>query len=198
MKQILTPLNAAFNATGKTITFSGTIPASISHIYQVANVTTGTLMFQPQGGFSLAGTFSAPVLTLNCSTVGMADTDKLFILWDDGTYGIGAAAGVTRVNSTAPENSRIFKNSAGTLLSLMASSSLTTGQYIHIFDSATLPPDGTVPTVPAIPMPATWAASLDVSITGMPFLNGITVCNSTTQHTKTIGAANCLFAAVIK
>ena len=84
MKQLLLPANAAFSASGKTITFASTIPASVSHVLHVTNVTRGVLYFQPQGGSAYTGTYASPVLTLACSTTGHADTDKLEIFYDDG------------------------------------------------------------------------------------------------------------------
>lgn len=83
MKQLLFPTNATFSATGKTITFATTIPASISHILHVTNVTRGVIYFQPQAGANFSGSFTSPTLTLNCSTTGHADTDKLEIFYDD-------------------------------------------------------------------------------------------------------------------
>lgn len=76
--------NYAFNATAKTVTFSGVVPASLESILFVDNRTRGTLMLSPGGGSLLTGTYSSPVLTLACSTAGMADTDDLLIFIDDG------------------------------------------------------------------------------------------------------------------
>lgn len=73
-----------FNAAGKTITFTGSIPPSLESILQVTNVTTGTLMFQPQAGAAFSGTWSSPTLTLACDTTGMANSDRLLILFEDG------------------------------------------------------------------------------------------------------------------
>lgn len=84
MKQLVPPANVTFNAAAKTLTFATTIPSTISHILHVANVTTGTLLFQPQAGALFTGTYASPVLTLACSTAGMADADKLVVFYDDG------------------------------------------------------------------------------------------------------------------
>lgn len=64
-------------------------------------------------------------------------------------------------------------------------------QYIQVHDTAALPANGAVP-VAVLLAPAgyqfafTWTA-------GRLFANGITVCNSSTAATKTIGSADCLF-----
>ena len=86
MKQLLNPANATFSVAGATpaITFATTIPATISHILHVTNITTGQLIYQPQAGLLFSGTYASPTLTLNCSKAGMAGTDKLEIFWDDG------------------------------------------------------------------------------------------------------------------
>lgn len=83
MKQLLPPANAAFDASAQTITFSTTIPATISHILHVTNVTRGVILFQPQAGTGLSGTYASPVLTLNFDTTTYADADKLEIFYDD-------------------------------------------------------------------------------------------------------------------
>lgn len=84
MKFTLDPSNYSFNATAKTITFSGIVPAHIGAIMNVTNATRGVLYFQPQGGIALSGTYVPPTLTLNCSTSGHANGDKLLIVYDDG------------------------------------------------------------------------------------------------------------------
>jgi hypothetical protein len=101
MKQLLLPANATFNASAKTITFATTIPASISHILHITNVTTGTLMFQPQAGALYTGTYANPILTLTCSNVGMADTDKLEIFYDDGLAQLKEGGSVVVTSSPA-------------------------------------------------------------------------------------------------
>ncbi len=106
MKQLLTPANATFNFTAKTITFATEIPSTISHILHVTNVTRGVIYFQPQAGALFTGTYASPVLTLACSTTGHADADKLEIFYDDGIVsatGFGAAGSTTQRVALANE-----------------------------------------------------------------------------------------------
>ncbi|MDT5061504.1 MAG: hypothetical protein QOH63_1963 [Acidobacteriota bacterium] len=109
----------------------------------------------------------------------------------------GAAAGASRVNSSALEASHILKASPGTLISLMGYNSKGSAQFIQLLDSATLPADAAVPAL-VFTVPASSNFSVDVPITGLPFTAGIVVCNSSTAASKTIGSADCFFTGVIK
>ena len=64
-------------------------------------------------------------------------------------------------------------------------------QFILIFDSADVPVESTVPLL-SFPVAATSGVGAQW-IPGRYFNNGIAICNSSTQHTKTIGAADCIF-----
>lgn len=108
----------------------------------------------------------------------------------------GATAGASIVHSGAAEASKVIKASAGTLISLVGQNDGAT-QYIQIHNAAALPADGAVP-VYSFKVDGGTPFSLDVPITGIPFTTGIVVCNSSTLATKTIGAANCFFTAVIR
>jgi hypothetical protein len=95
--------------------------------------------------------------------------------------------------STAYEASRVIKGSAGVLVGLVGYNSSTSAQFIHIYDSATLPADGVAPTV-IIFAPAQSNFVLDYKNADARFFtNGIVIGNSSTGPTKTIGAANCWF-----
>ena len=123
MKQLLLPANATFSASGKTITFATTIPASISAILHVTNVTRGVLYFQPQAGATYTGTYASPVLTLACSTTGHADADKLEIFYDDGVGQSTATAQTTGNNSLSSIDGKITAVNTGAVV-LAAGSAL--------------------------------------------------------------------------
>lgn len=116
MKQLLLPANATFSASGKTITFATTIPASISAILHVTNVTRGVLYFQPQAGATYTGTYASPVLTLACSTSGHADADKLEIFYDDGIGQSTATAQTTGNNSLSSIDAKITAVNTGAVV----------------------------------------------------------------------------------
>lgn len=97
------------------------------------------------------------------------------------------------LNACSPrlENSRVVKTGPGYLFGFTVTNTLASAQYVQIFDATTLPADGAVPIL---------AKSLTASdATGFlwylprTFLVGLVICNSTTQGTKTLGSANCLF-----
>lgn len=91
--------------------------------------------------------------------------------------------------STAAENKRIVTTGPALLVGFTASS--TTAQFIQLFDSSTVPADNAIP-LPAFAITAGGSVSIDW-ITPRYFANGIVICNSTSQLTKTLGAADTLF-----
>ena len=64
-------------------------------------------------------------------------------------------------------------------------------QFILLFDAADVPADTAVPLL-SFPVAATSGVGAQW-IPGRYFANGIVICNSSTQHTKTIGSADCIF-----
>lgn len=94
--------------------------------------------------------------------------------------------------SAALEASAIVKASAGNLYGFVVTNNNASTRYIQIFNSATLPADGAIPAL-TIPVPAGAVLPFDTGKFPNYFTNGIVICNSTTQITKTIGAADSLF-----
>lgn len=65
-------------------------------------------------------------------------------------------------------------------------------QYIQIHDASATPIDTAVPKY-NIKVPADSNFAIDFGLVGMPFRNGVYLCNSSTPQTKTIGLADCQF-----
>ena len=111
--------------------------------------------------------------------------------------GVKTANAETLVSSSAAETGHVLKNAAGTLISLVGYNGKTSAQFIQVHNSTTVPAESSVPSY-SFTVPASSNFSLDIPICGAPFTTGISVCNSSTQATKTIGSADCWFTAVIK
>lgn len=112
-------------------------------------------------------------------------------------FAFGAGQGVSIVSSTAQETSRVLKASAGSLVALTVYNGKATAQFIQIFNSTTVPADTAVP-VYSVTVPGLSNFVFDFQSAGAPFTTGISISNSSTQPTKTIGSADCFFTAIIK
>ena len=98
------------------------------------------------------------------------------------------------VKSAANEAGRQLAKGAGDFYGLIGFNAKASAQYILCFDSATTPADGAVPDFMVIAQ-ATSTFALGFGELGYPFTNGLYICNSSTQQTKTIGSADCWFNA---
>lgn len=124
----------------------------------------------------------------------MSSLDYYRLLAPDGVY--ADPTEVTDVgrlfhnfNARKETASAVVKTSNGLLFGFTVSSEIA--QYIQVFDATSLPSEGAVPLL-----------SFQVALGGYLSLQwvpprymeyGIVLCNSSTQHTKTIGTTDCIF-----
>lgn len=93
-----------------------------------------------------------------------------------------------KASTTALAASLIAKASAGTLYRAIITNT-GAAQFVQIHNTATLPADTAVPAM-VVAVPAASSLILDLGPSGLAFSTGITLCNSSTAPTKTIGAAD--------
>lgn len=111
---------------------------------------------------------------------------------------LAASTPATKVASDALAASLVAKNAAATLLGVYGYNSKSSDQYIQIHDASSLPADTAVPEFSfraAAEDNFFWTPPGDA---GVSFGTGVTVCNSSTAATKTIGAADCWFTVIYR
>ena len=94
--------------------------------------------------------------------------------------------------SSAVEASAVASADPAYLYSALIYNNNASTRYFQLFDSATVPADSTVPIL-TVAVPAGSTGAFDFGDAGIPFFSGIAVCNSSTDVTKTVGAADSLF-----
>ena len=98
-----------------------------------------------------------------------------------------------RVVSQAALANSVQASASGCLVfGLSGYNSKASAQFIQLHDASTTPADTAVP-VFNMTVPSLSNFSVDFGLAGMPFVNGVYVCNSSTAPTKTIGSADCQF-----
>lgn len=108
---------------------------------------------------------------------------------------LGENAGRLPLNyaSKQLEQFAVVKTGDGWLFGFTITNTKGSAQFVLVFDAPALPGEGAVPLLgKSVP------ASDAVGFSWWPprrFEAGLVLCNSTTQGTKTIGAADCLFDA---
>lgn len=135
-----------------------------------------------------------------CNYTGAVSSlsDDPFYQWQR-TYNVPIASSVnalTNSNSTALEASRVVKASAGRLYKLFVYNNEAQANFIQIHNTASVPAEGVVPFW-AFPIAASsfLPYPVDFDVYGLYLSTGITIVNSTTANTKTLGGANLLIMA---
>lgn len=102
-------------------------------------------------------------------------------------------------STTSPQSSYPGKLAASTVLTgqvrvygFTVYSTKASAQYVQMFDASGLPADTAVPIL-AFPVLANNFVGTYFGPMGRVFSRGLVLCNSSTDATKTIGSADCLF-----
>lgn len=92
----------------------------------------------------------------------------------------------------AVANSLVAFTGQGRVLGISISSTRSSSQFIQVFNASTVPADGAVPLL-SVDIATVVAKGIAWDPYGRWFTIGCVITNSTTQGTKTIGAADCIF-----
>lgn len=143
---------------------------------------------------TVSGTVSINAIPTGSNTIG-----NVGIVAGSATIGkvevvAPTSAVLTNSNSAGLVSSLVIKASAGNLYMLNGYNNAAGSQFIQIHNTASVPGNGSVPIL-TFAVPANSNFSFDWGVYGRRFSTGITVTNSSTAGTLTIGANNCWFDA---
>lgn len=107
-----------------------------------------------------------------------------------GTWALAPPYGYPlNASSQAPVNSIVIAGGRGHLFGFWGYNRNAVAQFLLLFDSDTLPADGAIPAA-VLKVAGSSNFSAFFGSIGRAFDRGIVICNSSTDTTKTIGAAD--------
>lgn len=169
---------------------NGATIAANSQPVVIASDQTPIPVVMPDGGIVAIGSTTDPAAT---SDTGPNTIVAMFKRALQGLTSILSIFAPSVNNTTTAYVSNIIaKNTPGKLRGFVGYSSSANTQYIQVFDSSTLPADGAIPLF-SLAVPSASNFSYDAGFIGRVFVNGITICNSSTINVKTIGAPDTMF-----
>lgn len=125
------------------------------------------------------------------------DGDSLIKIDPESNEVTSNGASKDNYSTTTLSSSGVIKNSPGTIYGIIGINNNANQQYLQIFESASVPADGTVPTLVFILEPLD-NFSIDFGVYGFDLDAGISWSNSITLETKTIGLEDCWLNAIYK
>jgi hypothetical protein len=168
-------VKAAYGDAGSVTMVSPTNPLPVSGTVAVSNLPAT----QPVSGTVSVGNFPATQpISGTISTKELPD--------NSGTFS------PLNATSSAYENSRVAKASGGVLYSITGFNSNSSAQFIQVHNTASVPADTAVPVL-ILFVAGNSNFSISYDKLARFFSTGITICNSSTGPTKTIGVADCWF-----
>lgn len=118
------------------------------------------------------------------------DSDAVLLVRDTGPLAV-----VTAFDSGADVDSAVIKAAAGNLFQITAFNANAATRFLHIFDLAAVPANGTAPDWVPIPVPTNQSVAHFFGEEGLPFGTGITIAVSTTRTTLTLAGADMWISA---
>lgn len=92
--------------------------------------------------------------------------------------------------------SRVISTRPCKVFSIIVLNTLGSTQYIQVHETTSLPANGVAPKIPSFAVATGTSVVINFGPAGID-LDALTICNSSTTATKTIGSADCMISAVI-